>query len=404
MFKRHYEKVIVACGFLFIFVNIGIASTAFSVHQPFLVAMEGIGDTGGSLILSVRTLTSFIAMLFVDRYYKLLDVRMGVLVASLCTAGGYAVYSIAGTLPVFFAGAVLLGLGYGLGGMVPMTYLTNRWFVSGIGGVIGIAAMGSGIASIIMPLIVVNIIEASSLSAAFIVEGTVAAGIGLVVFALLRNRPSDINLKPYAGKAGKVRSRVALDIGPVSKVQRFSLLGAMVCVGTFCCCGVTYLSVLATSSGFDAVFGALLVSVAGAALTAAKFVTGELFDYLGAPRASAIMFGLACIGFTLCCFVGLGNRAIMICGAIAVGAGLSLGTVGISVWSLDLSDAANRARQVKNFQVAYALGGFIANTLPGIVKDIVGTYVVSYAAMVVVIIMAAFVIWRFYRKYSMRQE
>jgi len=69
------------------------------------------------------------------------------------------------------------------------------------------------------------------------------------------------------------------------------------------------------------------------------------------------------------------------------------------VWSLDLSNPATREREVKNFQVAYALGGFIANTLPGIVKDLVGTYVVSYAAMVAVTAVAAIIVLRFYRKY-----
>ena len=397
MLKRHYEKVIVGCCFMFIFVNIGLASTAFSVHQPYLVAIEGIGDTGGSLILSVRTLTSFVAMLVVDRYYNVLDVRLGVLIASLCTAGGFAVYSIAASLPVFFAGAVLLGLGYGLGGMVAMTYLANRWFSSGIGSVVGFASMGSGIASIVMPLIVVNVIESASLSAAFLVEGAIACAVGIVVFVLLRNRPADLNMKPYEGKAGKARSRLGAVTPPATTLQRVFLFVAMVCVGTFCCCGMTYMSVLATSSGFDTVFAALLVSIAGTALTIAKFVVGELFDHLGTPRASAIMFAFAVVGFALCCCVGLGNRAIMVCGAIAVGCGLSLGSVGISVWSIDFSEPANRARQIKNYQVGYALGGFIANTLPGLVKDLVGTYVVSYAAMIAIVSLAAFIILRLYR-------
>ena len=397
MMRRHYEKVIVGCCFLFIFVNVGIASTAFSVHQPFLVALDGIGDTGGSLILSVRTLTSFFAMLVVDRYYNLLDVRLGVLVASLCTASGFVVYSIAASLPTFFAGAVLLGLGYGLGGMVAMTYLANRWFASGIGSVVGFASMGSGIASIVMPLVVVNVIEAVSLSAAFLVEAATSAIVGVAVFALLRNRPSDLGMEPYHGKSGKMRARKKAAVGSVSPVQRLLLLTAMVCVGIFSCCGITYMSVLATSSGFDVLFAASLVSIAGFALTIAKLAAGELFDHLGTPRGSAIMFSIGIAGFILCCFAGAGNAIVMVCGAIAVGCGLSLGSVGVSVWSIDLSEPANRTKQIKNFQVAYALGGFIANTLPGIVKDIVGTYVVSYAAMVAITALAAFIILHFYR-------
>lgn len=402
MFSRHYEKVIVACCFLTIFVNVGLASTAFSVHQPYIVALPGIGDTGGSLILSVRTLSSLVVMIFLDRYYRLLDVRLGVLVANLFTAAGFLVYSLAGNLPTFFCGAVFLGFGYGLGGMASATYLVNRWFSSGIGSVVGFVSMGSGLASIVMPLIVVRIINTSSLSTAFGVEGALAAALGLLVFLFLRNRPSDMGLRPFertaSGKASKREGRKAgSSERPLPKGERLAVLAAMVGVGVFSCCGITYLSVLATSSGFDALFAAVLVSVAGAALTVAKFVTGELFDHLGTPAGSAIMFTLAFAGFAMCCLAGLGNAPFMVCAAVLVGAGLSLGSVGVSVWSLDMSDAANRAREIKNFQVAYALGGFIANTLPGIVKDLVGTYVVSYMALLVITALAAFIVLRQYR-------
>lgn len=396
----HYEKILVGCCFLSIFANVGLASTAFSVHQPYLVAMDGVGDTGGSLILSARTLASLLVMLVVDRYYRLLDVRRGLLVASVCTMTGFYIYASAQSLPVFMAGAVVLGCGYGFGGMVSVTYLVNRWFKSGIGGVIGFISMGSGLASIVVPIIVVQIIRISSLQTAFFVEGTTAIVIGIGVFCLLRNRPSDIGLKPFEAKGKAASSRIAHGMKPAPPTEHAVLIAAMVCVGVFCCCGMTYLSVLATSSGFDVVFAATLVSIAGATLTAAKFVTGKLFDLLGAPRASAVMFALAAAGFALCCLAGLGSEVVMVAGALLIGAGLSLGTVGISVWSLDMSSPENRSREVKNFQVAYALGGFIANTLPGIIKDLVGTYVVSYAAMIVVVVVAAAIVLRYYRLFS----
>ena len=398
--RRHYEKVIVGCCFAFLFVNIGFSSTAFAVHQPYIVAIEGIGDTGGSLILSVRTLVTLLATIVVDRYYRLFDVRVGVLIASLMTAAGFVVYSFASSLPVFFAGAVLLGFGYGFGGLVAMTMLTNRWYAANVGSAVGFATMGSGAASIVMPLLVVRVIEAASLSAAFLMEGCIAAVVGVLVFALLRNRPSDIGLEPYVGKAGKKGKRLhrTLRFAPIG--ERLALMVAMVFVGAFCCGAITYMSVLATSSGFDPVFAATVVSIAGVALTLSKFATGELFDILGTPRGSAVAFAVGSVGFTLCCFAWLGSAALMIVAAVLVGAGISLGSVGISVWSLDLSNEANRAREIKNFQLAYSIGGFIANTLPGILKDLVGTYVVSYAGMLAMLVVAAFIVLRYYRKFT----
>ena len=37
--KSHYEKIIVACCFLSLFVNIGLNSTSFAVYQPYIVSM-----------------------------------------------------------------------------------------------------------------------------------------------------------------------------------------------------------------------------------------------------------------------------------------------------------------------------------------------------------------------------
>ncbi len=400
MFKQHYDKVIVGCCFAFIFANIGLSSTAFAVHQPYLVAMEGIGDTGGSLILSMRTLVTLLATLVVDRYYELLDVRRGVLIGSLCTAAGFALYSIATSLPVFLVGAVLLGLGYGFGGLVAMTIIMNRWYSEGIGGAVGFATMGSGVASIIMPLLLVRIIEGVSLSAAFLVESAVAAVVGVVTFALLRNRPSDMGLSPHVGKKARKNARRHREMLPSPAKEHRLLMAAMVFVGAYCCGAITYLSVLATTSGFSPVVAATFVSVAGVALTVSKFATGELFDFLGTPRGSAVVFAVGFVGFALCCFAWIGSSPLMMAAAVLTGAGLSLGSVGISVWSIDMSNEANRAREIKNFQVAYSIGGFIANTLPGIVKDLVGTYVVSYAGMLVLLTLAAIIVLRYYRKYT----
>ena len=156
--KKHYEKVITLCCFLFLFTNVGLTSTSFNVYQPYIIATDGVGDVGGSLILSIRTLTSLLTIIFVDRYYHALDVRLGVFLASLMTTAGFVIYGFASNLGGFVAGAVFAGAGYGLGGMVGMTLLISRWFDHGLGGAVGFATLGSGFASILVPLAAVRII------------------------------------------------------------------------------------------------------------------------------------------------------------------------------------------------------------------------------------------------------
>ena len=95
--ERHYEKVICGCCFLFLCVNVGFPSTSFNVYQPYIV--ELVGDSAGSLILAVRTFVSLICMVFVACYYERFDCRLGIFLATLCTAAGFLIYGTSQSLP-----------------------------------------------------------------------------------------------------------------------------------------------------------------------------------------------------------------------------------------------------------------------------------------------------------------
>ena len=95
--KQHYEAVVAVCCFLILFTNVGLPSTSFSVYQPYLVDLPGVGHSGGSIIVSVRTFVSLLAMLVVGRYYDLVDCRIGTFLATLSVSAGFALYSLAGS-------------------------------------------------------------------------------------------------------------------------------------------------------------------------------------------------------------------------------------------------------------------------------------------------------------------
>lgn len=93
--KRHYEKAIVACCCIAMFVNVGLGITAFAVYQPYIVSMSGIGDTAGSVILSTRILVSAAATMLVTRFYDLLDIRAGLVLTMALTGAAFFVYAAA---------------------------------------------------------------------------------------------------------------------------------------------------------------------------------------------------------------------------------------------------------------------------------------------------------------------
>lgn len=404
--KKHYEKVITLCCFLFLFTNVGLTSTSFNVYQPYIIATDGVGDVGGSLILSIRTLTSLLTIIFVDRYYHALDVRLGIFLASLMTTAGFVIYGFAGNLSGFVAGAIFAGAGYGLGGMVGMTLLISRWFDHGLGGAVGFATLGSGFASILVPLAAVRIIEGQSLQLSFRLEALLALTLGLLVFALLRNRPSDVNAEVKQKNAAKGeptnksnRESERTNDPEIPPRHRKILLAAMMCVGCMSVGGDTYYSVLLTTNGFDPHFAAFTLSLLGLALTASKMITGKMFDRFGVERSSSLVFLTLIIGFACSCFTPCGSSALGLFAALLIGWGTALGTVGLSVWSLQLADPANREKSIKNAQVAYSLGGFIINAIPGPLRVATGTYVSTYLILFAMAVFASATVISIYKRY-----
>lgn len=408
--KQHYEKVICACCFLLLFTNVGLASTSFSVYQPYLVELPGVGHSGGSIVISIRTFISVIAMFFVARYYEKLDCRKGVAYASLCIGIGFVIYAFSTANFVGLCiGSVFTGLGYGLGGMVASTMLIGRWFKDHVATAAGIAAVGSGVAAVIVPPVVVALESAFSLSSAFVAEGILALVCAITLYALLRNKPQDMGLAPYTDP--KLSSEVEDESQKTSlqKKQRGNrinrnlpsrmvpvVLIAMLFVGCVSVGGSNYLAVLFTSEGFTTEYAALLVSISGACLMVSKLFTGVVFDKIGTAKGSLVFFALFIIGLILLCLSDMGNHNLALFGVLFYGTGLALGTVGISIWSIELAPRGQQVKTIKNFQIAYALGGFIFTFLPGFLMEATGTYLISYGTLLIMVVLAAGIIVSLY--------
>ncbi len=406
---KHYEKVICACCFLFLFTNVGFASTSFGVYQPYVA--EAVGDTGASLVLASRTLASLLSMFFVNRYYFKLGCRKGVFAATLLTSLGFVLYSQAHGMGGFCAAAVLTGMGYGLGGMVCMTTLIGRWFKDNVGTAVGIATAGSGVSTLVVSPLAARIIEASSLSTAFLCEAGLAATLGVVVFLLVRDRPEDLGLAPFTLPAGKdadaVRPAAQAQEHPGVDLPRrayLMMMLAMVFMGVIAVDGFNYLSILLTSNGVDKIHAATLIAVSGGCLTVSKTVVGKVFDLIGVFRGSVAFFGILILGCVMCCLVGTRNPVVEWAAVVLFGFGMSLGTVGISVWSLRLSSAQRRAKTIKNFQIGYALGGFVFNFVPGTLMDLCGSYVVSYLIILVLALACAGITLATYWRYAVKAQ
>lgn len=334
----------------------------------------------------------------------------GVAYASLCIGIGFVIHAFSTANFVGLCiGSIFTGLGYGLGGMVASTMLIGRWFKDHVATAAGIAAVGSGVAAVIVPPVVVALESAFSLSSAFVAEGILALVCAITLYALLRNKPQDMGLVPYTDP--KLSSEVEDESQKTSlqKKQRGNrinrnlpsrmvsvVLIAMLFVGCVSVGGSNYLAVLFTSEGFTTEYAALLVSISGACLMVSKLFTGVVFDKIGTAKGSLVFFALFIIGLILLCLSDMGNHNLALFGVLFYGTGLALGTVGISTWSIELAPRGQQVKTIKNFQIAYALGGFIFTFLPGFLMEATGTYLISYGTLLIMVVLAAGIIVSLY--------
>ncbi len=397
IFRSNYDKVICLCCFSFFFVNIGLPSTSFGVYQHYIVAVEGMNDALAGMVLSIRALVSLLATFLVAQYFKRLDCRLGIALATGMTGLGFLVYSLANGFALFALGAVLCGIGYGFGGAVGMTLVIGRWFKDDVGKASGFSAAGSGVAGALFPLVTVRIINAAGLHAAFLFEAVFAFAVAVFVYLLLRNSPRDMGLEPHTTPAAHHLASKHQACGrELPRALYVLLVIAIVGVGAGCTGGIAYVGILMSTSGFDEYFAAAMVSVAGVALVVGKFGAGAMMDAIGTKRASLLILASFVSGLALCCTAPLNIQWVCAIGVVMFGLGASIGSTGLSVWAIEFSQAHARAKVARDFQSAYATGGFVFNLIPGLLAQVTGSYVPSFAMIGIMVFAATVVVMYVY--------
>lgn len=370
------------------FVNVGFPSTSFGVYQPYIVQAPGMSDASGSFVLTIRNLSSLITMLFVAFYYKKFDCKMGIFIATIFTCIGFVVFSFSDNLFLFCIAAILAGIGYGLGGSAGMTLLIGKWFKNNTGKAIGFATIGSSLAGILVPMFVLFIVSFSSINYAFMWQAIFALLIAVFLLVFIKNKPDNLTEK-------KLKTQDSFSQFKLTKFQYYLYVFGVFLVGGACLSDIYFLSILFTSSGGDAVLGATVVTVANISLCLGKFVLGVLFDRFGTFKGTIISFCFIICGIILLC-IAPGNEFLPYLAAAIFGFGTALTTVGISQWSIDLSININREKTVRDFQTAYAAGGFVTSMFPGLIAQFSGNYAIFYYISLVIVLISATIILKLY--------
>lgn len=394
------------------FVNVGMVATAFNVFQPYIVDLPGVGDRGGSVIISFRMLVSVLSIVFVVGYYHMINLRAGISLSILCAAIGFLLFGFANALPGLMLASIFTGMGYGLGGVVAMTYAVNRWFANDVASVVGVTATGSGLAAIVMPPLLTFIAESASLSWAFWTEAIISAVCASITFLLLHNRPSDVGCKAYCFKDKKEACKQAqkkmqercpqrhLPEGvELSRHAHMALAGCSFCAGTVCISAGSYIAIHMTTNGFSPAFVGTVLAIGGVCISASKIISGRVFDKFGVRWGTTILYAFILVGLVCALLIPTGSYLIAALAVICLYFGSALNTVGLPVWGISLSNAETREKLVKNIQVFYSIGGLTFNFIPGFLVGIFGGYEISYLLFLILSVSAFMVVTVLFKRY-----
>lgn len=239
------------------------------------------------------------------------------------------------------------------------------WFRAMRGTALAFMLTGSGVGSILMPLITQHVIQSSGWRAGYLTLGLLAL-FGFPLTAIfLRNMP---------GPASQPAERKqATAISSVFGSATFWLIAGSILLGGFGANGaLSHLAALLSERGISGSDTAIALSCLGAAGIGGRLLTGWLLDRFYAPTLSFLMFLLAGAGITL--FAYASNAAMGIAGALLLG--FSMGSEGdIGPYLIARYFGQSRFATLYGLTwTAYAIGGATGPVLIGRLYDQMGGY------------------------------
>jgi MFS family permease len=285
----YYGYVIVIASFFIIMIILG---TFYSFGVFFKSFLDEFGWNRATT--SAAFSWSFVVMGFFGVITGKLNDRFGprlvVTIGGICYGVGFFLMRwISQVWQFYLLYGVVIAIGMSCA-MMPLIATPPRWFVKRRGLMTGIVVAGSGVGSMLTPLLANWLVSTYSWRASYTVIGIAALVITVVAAQFLRRDPAQMGLKPYG--VTEISSRSAsLNLGGFSlresiRTRQFWIL----CVVNFCfnfCLQIVLVHIVAHAidQGVGEAAAAIIITIVGGVSIAGRLVTGSAIDQIGSRRA-----------------------------------------------------------------------------------------------------------------------
>ena len=335
----------------------------------------GFSMSSFTLYMFVSAVCGCFVMPFVPRLFERTDSRLLLGGTALLFSGSVFSMGFADSILFFQIAGVVQGISGAFLMFFSAPYILGNWFYKKTGLAVGICSSFSGFIGILFNPIGNAVIERFGWRGGYFFFGA-AVFLMLVPVSvfLLRLRPADVGLLPYGQEdASDTNEADAAVNGVPVQAARHSVYFWMIIFGTMLISMTgafnSHLSPMATSFGYGAHIGALLVSCSMAGNVLSKNLLGVFYDSFGLRRALTAGVSASTLG---CALLLIDSVPLRIVGAFLYGSAMGTCNVMTPLLIKDVFGLRDYSKLLSYNMLFLTLGNSLTLPLGGMLVDAFG--------------------------------
>jgi MFS family permease len=290
-----YGYIVVVAAFFVMLLMWGIFFTFGIFFKPLSTEFgwtRAVTSGAFSLNWIIQGLLAIVAGRVNDR----LGPRIMITVCGSILGLGYLLMSqISALWQLYLFYAVLIGIGMS-GTFVPLTSTVARWFVKRRGMMTGIIVAGISIGGLLAPPVANWLISIYDWRVSYIILGSIALVVVVLVAQLLRRDPTQVRQMPYSENKEEMGLKGGTEVASLKEAtstRQFWLIFSMFfCLGFCMFTMLVHIVPYATDLGFSAASAANILATVGGVGVIGRVVLGNVADRIGNRQVFIIGFVL----------------------------------------------------------------------------------------------------------------
>ena len=382
MKAKHIMVLIAMCGLAA--ASIGVTVNTAGVFYAPVAEDLGVGRGSVALAITILSIIASVIGMVIPKIIRENNLKILIIIAAVMMVGSTLGYTICNAMWQLYAFSVIRGIGTGIISFVTITMILNYWFLAKHGLITSVCMAFSGVPGVVLSPLFSSVIASSGWRQGFVwvAIATLVCILPAILFPLSIH-PETSKIQPYgyeefekAKEEGKV-----LSLSGTNAVFNFAnpkfILAVFVTIASSIVSAVPqHFPGYATSIGFAAEAGALMLSVSLAFNLISKLAAGVMTDRLGAYKT---VLRMSCVNIAAILLLLFFRQSW----ALYAGAGMFATT--FAVGAVGIAMIAGYLFGMDHYPTVYPILSFVggasnaaAATLVGMLYDATGSYTVNF--------------------------